>query len=118
MRIPSIRVLIGRSKAIVVVAGLMLGTIFMTLAPVRATDPHRVGRTLPPGMWFVTVTSKPVSARIYIDDIEVGRTPMTFPMPAGGYTLFLQAPGHQSYWQRIHVPDAPLHVNANLIPIP
>jgi len=116
MRIPSIRI-IGRPQAIVLVAGLILGTIFMTPAPVRATDPHRAGSAFPPGMRSVTVTSKPAGARIYIDNIEVGRTPMTFPMLTGGYTLILQAPGHQYYWQRIHVPDAPLHINANLIPI-
>jgi hypothetical protein len=38
-------------------------------------------------MQRASVTSKPCGAKIYIDGIEVGRTPMSFPMPAGGYTL-------------------------------
>lgn len=65
----------------------------------------------------VTVTSKPCGATIYIDGIEVGRTPMKFPMPTGGYTLVLRAPGHHPYAKRILVPDAPLEVEANLVPL-
>ena len=65
----------------------------------------------------VTVTSKPCGAKIYIDGTEVGRTPMSFPMPTGGYTLFLVAPGHKPYAQRILVPDAPLEIQANLVPL-
>ncbi len=65
----------------------------------------------------VTVTSKPCGATIYIDGIEVGRTPMSFPMPLGRYTLVVRAPGHQSYAQRILVPDAPLEIQANLVPL-
>jgi hypothetical protein len=65
----------------------------------------------------VTVTSKPCGAKIYIDGMEVGRTPMHFPMPAGGYTLVLVAPGHKTYAQRILVPDAPLDIQANLVPL-
>jgi hypothetical protein len=62
----------------------------------------------------VTVTSKPCGAKIYIDDIQVGQTPMSFPMPTGRYTLVQVAPGHQRYTQRILVPDAPLEIDANL----
>lgn len=62
----------------------------------------------------VTVTSNPCGAMIYIDGIHVGRTPMSFPMPTGRYTLVLLAPGHQHYVQRILVPDAPLKIEANL----
>jgi len=64
----------------------------------------------------VTVTSKPCGATIYIDDIEVGQTPMSFPMPTGRYTLVLLAPGHQPYAQRILVTDAPLEIQVNLLP--
>jgi hypothetical protein len=54
---------------------------------------------------------------IYIDGIQVGRTPMSFPMPSGGYTLVLLAPGHEAYAQRIQVPqDAPLQIDAKLVP--
>jgi hypothetical protein len=53
---------------------------------------------------------------IYIDGIQVGRTPMSFPMPTGRYTLVLLAPGHQQYVQRILVPDAPMVIDANLAP--
>ena len=65
----------------------------------------------------VTVSSKPCGATIYIDGIQVGRTPMSFPMPTGGYTLVLLAPGHKPYAQRILVPDAPLEIQANLVPL-
>ena len=69
---------------------------------------------MPPYMHRVTVTSKPGDATIYIDGIEVGRTPMSFPMPTGRYTLVLLAPGHQQYRKRILVPAAPLKIEANL----
>ena len=72
---------------------------------------------MPPCMRRVTVTSKPCGAMIYIDGIQVGRTPMSFPMPTGRYTLVLLAPGHQQYAQRILVPDAPLEIDANLVPM-
>jgi hypothetical protein len=65
----------------------------------------------------VTVTSKPCGATIYIDGIQVGRTPMSFPMPTGGYTLVLVAPGHRPYAQRILVPDAPIEIQADLVPL-
>ena len=66
----------------------------------------------------VRVVSRPCGATIYIDGIEVGRTPMSFPMPMGRYTLVLMAPGHQPYGQRFLVQDAPLEINANLVPLP
>ena len=71
---------------------------------------------LPPCMRLVSVSSNPCGATIYIDGIQVGRTPMSFPMPKGRYTLFLLAPGHQPFAQRILVPDAPLKVEAKLVP--
>jgi hypothetical protein len=66
----------------------------------------------------VRVVSNPCGATIYIDGIEVGRTPMSFPMPLGRYTLILMAPGHQPYGQRFLVQDAPLEIHANLVPLP
>jgi PEGA domain len=77
---------------------------------------QRPDTPMPPCMRRVTVTSKPCGAMIYVDGIQVGRTPMSFPMPTGRYTLFLFAPGHQPYAQRILVPDAPLEIDANLVP--
>ena len=77
---------------------------------------HRSVPEMPPGMRRVTVTSKPSGATIYIDGMEVGRTPMSFPMPTGRYTLILLAPGHQQFGERILVPEAPLEIHANLIP--
>jgi len=65
----------------------------------------------------VTVTSKPCGATIYIDGLEVGRTPMSFPMPTGRYTLVVLAAGHQGYAQRILVPDGPLSIEAQLVPL-
>lgn len=84
-------------------------------ASTDATVHGSTGAT-PPYMQRVTVTSKPAGATIYIDGIQVGRTPMTFPMPTGRYTLILLAPGHQQYGKRILVPDASLHIEATLVP--
>ena len=77
---------------------------------------HRSVAAMPPCTRRVTVTSKPCGAVIYVDGIQVGRTPMSFPMPEGRYTLVLLAPGHQRYAQRFLVPDAPLKIEANLVP--
>jgi PEGA domain len=64
----------------------------------------------------VTIKSNPCGATIYLDGIQTGRTPMSFPVPPGRYTLILLAPGHQMYGHRILVPDGPLEINANLVP--
>jgi hypothetical protein len=74
------------------------------------------GAAMPPEMRRLTVTSKPRGATIYIDGIQAGRTPLSFPMPMGRYTLVLIAPGYQQYRQRILVPDAPSEVVATLVP--
>jgi PEGA domain-containing protein len=81
-----------------------------------ATNTIQQKVTVPPCMRRVTVTSKPCGATIYVDSIQVGRTPLSFPMPPGRYTLILLAPGHQQYSRRILVPDAPLEIEANLVP--
>ena len=101
------------ARAVVLVVVLIIGGT-LSAPPQAATNatvqqPHCTQR--------VTVTSKPCGAKIYIDNIEVGRTPMSFPMPTGGYTLVLLAPGHQTYAQRISVPDAPLEIQATLVPL-
>lgn len=70
----------------------------------------------PSCMQRVTITSNPCGATIYLDGIQTGRTPMSFPVPPGRYTLILLAPGHQMYGKRILVPDGPLEISANLIP--
>jgi hypothetical protein len=103
----------------VVFASVLIVAIFAVPPPAKAcTDEtaHRSVAAMPPCMHRVTVASKPCGATIYIDSIEVGRTPMSFPMPTGRYTLILLAPGHQQYTQRILVPDAPLKIEANLVP--
>jgi hypothetical protein len=64
----------------------------------------------------VSVTSKPCGATIYIDSIEVGQTPMSFPMPTGRYALALLAPGHQPYAQWLLVKDAAILIEVNLRP--
>ena len=112
--------IVGLGSGIVFVSVLILGSIFAAPPPAKAagamTD-RRTVATAPSCTRRVTVNSKPCGAMIYIDGIQVGRTPMSFPMPMGGYTLVLLAPGHQQYAQRILVPDAPpLEINANLIP--
>jgi hypothetical protein len=67
-------------------------------------------------MQRVTITSNPCGARIYINGMQAGRTPISYPMPQGRYTLTLVAPGHQMYSRVILVPDGPLEVKANLVP--
>jgi hypothetical protein len=106
-------------RAVVFVSVLIIGASLAVPPAAKAcTDEtaHRSATAIPPCMHRVTVTSKPCGATIYIDGIEVGRTPMSFPMPTGRYTLFLLAPGHQQYTQRILVPDAPLKIEASLVP--
>jgi hypothetical protein len=90
---------------LIIIGGILPARLAATNAPVQQSQCMR----------RVTVTSKPCGAKIYVDGIEVGRTPMSFPMPTGGYTLVLIAPGHQPYAQRILVPDAPLQIQANLV---
>ena len=96
-----------------VLIGAALAPLPLVKAATKATVQHT---TIPPCMRLVTVKSNPCGATIYIDSIQVGRTPMSFPMPTGRYTLFLLAPGHQPYARRILVPDAPLEIEANLVP--
>jgi hypothetical protein len=104
------------ASAIVFVCVLVGGAILVAPPPAAAaTDPQRAAQNC---MRRVTVVSKPCNARIYIDGMQVGQTPMSFPMPMGSYTLFLLAPGHLPYGQRILVPDAPLQIEAKLVPEP
>jgi hypothetical protein len=87
---------------------LVIGAMFAGPSAQAATDANvrRSAAAMPSSMRRVTVTSKPSGATIYIDGIQVGRTPMSFPMPTGRYTLVRVAPGHQRYAQRILVPYA------------
>jgi len=105
-------------SALVLVSVLIIAIFAVPPAARACTDEtaHRSVTAMPPCMHRVTVTSKPCGATIYIDSIEVGRTPMSFPMPTGRYTLILHAPGHQQYAQRILVPNAPLKIEASLVP--
>jgi hypothetical protein len=110
---------VSLASAMVSLSVLMIGAIFAAPPMAEATSDvtvHRSVTAMPPYMRRVTVTSKPRGATIYIDGIQVGRTPMSFPMPTGRYTLVLLAPGHQQFTQRILVPDAPLEIEANLVP--
>ena len=107
------------ASALGFVSVLITGVTFAAPPQVEAaTNPatHQSVTARPSCVRRLTVTSKPCGAMIYIDDIQVGRTPMSFPMPTGRYTLFLFAPGHQQYAQRILVGDAPLEIDANLVP--
>ncbi|HKA01821.1 MAG TPA: PEGA domain-containing protein [Candidatus Solibacter sp.] len=107
------------ARALLVLSILVIAAILMAPSPLvsvanATTQPSTV---MPPCTRRVTVNSNPCGAMIYIDGIQVGRTPMSFPMPSGGYTLVLLAPGHEAYGQRIQVPqDAPLQIDAKLVP--
>jgi hypothetical protein len=105
---------VKRTVGLVVLIG---AAILAVPFPTAATN-QQSGATTPSCMRRISVNSNPCGAMIYIDGTQVGRTPMSFPMPTGGYTLFLFAPGHQGYAQRIHVTDAPLAIHANLVPLP
>jgi hypothetical protein len=106
------------ASAVLLISVLIVAIVAVPPAAKACTDEtaHRSVTAMPPCMQRVTVTSKPCGATIYIDGIEVGRTPMSFPMPTGRYTLILLAPGHQQYTQRILVPEAPLKIEASLVP--
>ena len=106
---------VWRASAIVVFSILVIGAILAAVSTANATGQRSV-TTMPPCTRRVTVNSNPCGAMIYVDDIQVGRTPMSFPMPMGRYRLVLFAPGHEPYAQRILVPDAPLEINAKLVP--
>jgi len=119
MKVAFCRTLIIFLASAMVSSVLIIGATFSVAHTVEAatgvTNQRPVTAT-PSCMRRVTVTSNPCGATIYIDGIQVGRTPMSFPMPTGRYTLALLAPGHQRYMQRILVPDAPLEIEANLVP--
>jgi hypothetical protein len=103
--------------AVAVFALLIIGFFVPVSRSANAfTNPRRSVEAMPACMHRMTVTSNPCGATIYIDGIQVGRTPMSFPMPMGRYDLILLAPGHQQYSQRILVPDAPLEIHAKLVP--
>jgi len=107
------------TPAIVVLSLLIIGAILAAPAPAVAcgnATTQRSATAMPPCTRRVTVKSNPCGAMIYIDGIQVGRTPMSFPMPTGRYTLVLLAPGHEEYAQRILVPDAPMEIDAKLVP--
>jgi hypothetical protein len=95
-------------------------TRFMPTFPQDSSTSMTIRRTqtsaVPSCLQRVTITSNPCGATIYLDGIQTGRTPMSFPVPPGRYTLILLAPGHQMYGKRILVPDGPLEITANLIP--
>jgi hypothetical protein len=106
------------ASAIVFVSALIFGVTFAAPPAEAFTNPNtHPSPQVAQCTRRVTVNSNPCGAMIYIDDIQVGLTPMSFPMPTGRYTLVLIAPGHQPYGQRILVPDAKLEINANLVPL-
>ena len=114
-------VMTSLASAIVFVSVLIVSVTFAAPLPVQAATnatTHQSSATNSQCMRRLKVTSKPCGAMIYIDGIQVGQTPMNFPMPTGRYTLVLLAPGHQPYGQRILVANAPLEIDANLVPEP
>lgn len=105
------------TPAVGVLSLLIIGATLTGPATAVACDnTQRSVTAMPPCTTRVTVNSNPCGAMIYVDGIQVGRTPMSFPMPTGRYTLFLLAPGHQQFAQRILVQDAPLKIDAKLVP--
>lgn len=55
----------------------------------------------------ITITSEPAGALVYLNDEEVGRTPVTVPFTFYGmYDVRLDAPGHEPLWT-MQKADAP-----------
>jgi hypothetical protein len=103
--------------SVIGLVSILTGAVLAPLPLVKAATNATVQHTpMPSCMRPVTVTSNPCGATIYIDGIHVGRTPMSFPMPTGRYTLVLLAPGHQQFAQRMLVTDAPVKIEAHLLP--
>jgi hypothetical protein len=99
----------------ILIIGAILTAPAALISAANATTQRSV-TAMPPCTRRVTINSNPCGAMIYIDGMQVGRTPMSFPMPTGRYTLVLLAPGHEAYAQRILVPlDAPLEIDAKLV---
>jgi len=49
----------------------------------------------------INITSQPVGALVYLNDEEVGRTPLTVPFTFyGTYDVILEADGYQPLWTR------------------
>lgn len=94
------------------IPGAVMGT-----APTSAQT-RRTSSGTPPCTQRLTITSTPCGAAIYIDGMQSGQTPITFPMPPGRYSVVLVAPGHQRFAQRILISDAPFELKANLVPLP
>jgi hypothetical protein len=115
------RIVVFLAGVIVFASALITCVTFAAPRPAQAatnSTAHQSISATPQCTRRVSVVSKPCGATIYIDGIQVGRTPMSFPMPLGRYTLVLLAPGHQPYGQRFLVQDAPLEIDANLVPVP
>jgi hypothetical protein len=114
------RLVVFMAGTIVFASPLIICATSAVPHPAQASTNSTTSRSpsAPYCMRRVSVVSKPCGATIYIDGIEVGRTPMSFPMPLGRYTLVLIAPGHQPYGERLLVQDAPLEVHADLVPLP
>jgi hypothetical protein len=99
------------------VLALMISGVLLTESPrVEATTVQH-NLSTPTCMRRITVSSNPCGATIYIDGIQMGQTPMNFPIPTGGYTLVLAAAGHQVFVERILVQDAPVDIEAKLVPL-
>jgi hypothetical protein len=112
----SVRFSVLVCSAIAFAIGMILGG--PALRPAKAATNATVSQSAAPKpscLRRVTIKSSPCDAAIYIDGMQVGRTPISFPMPAGRYTLVLVAPGHQEFARRFLVKDAPLEINANLV---
>jgi hypothetical protein len=107
-------------SAIVILSLLIIGVMLTLSVPsVMACNAatQRSDTTMPPCTRRVTIKSEPCGAVIYIDDMQLGQTPMSFPMSTGRYTLVLLAPGHERYMQRILVPEnEALEIDAKLVP--
>lgn len=108
------------ASAIAVLTLLIIGVILTLSVPslmACTAANQRSVTTMPSCMRRVTINSDPCGAVIYIDGMQLGSTPMSFPMSTGRYTLVLLAPGHERYAQRILVPEnGPLEINAKLVP--
>ena len=106
-----------RVASVILLVSLSATAVFLAASrQAGATTMKRWVYQPPSCMRRVTVNSNPCGATVWIDDSPVGQTPVTFPMPQGRFTMVVAAAGQQLYVQRILVQDAPLTINANLVP--
>lgn len=75
--------------------------VSLPAAPPAAAAPTPVGAT--PALGYVAITTVPARARVYVDDVYHGLTPMTLELPAGVSQLHLKLDGWRDASEKVAV---------------